>query len=431
MNVGSFFLTDMDPRAQVQGSRDALGSQGVWATVGRRLVGNLTLASNDIAGFRTLLIGYAIAGDEANSDERLRLFLRWEQVAAACRAVVEDRRAPLGARRVRRRLAERSTMTISSAPEHQIFGDQRSSGLWMLYHRAARDSGLVDRLRRLTPTGRRLTKEWLDILPPSIVTKVRQRGPRRVSFGRVGDPSTEAVLVAKLLIEGDGQDAKLLRQTLVEGIVPDTAGGTVRLAGGRQEQLAVLLARQPITGRWRDRLPALQRDAEAVGARDLADKLVEVQVAESVLHPAQAAFDALLIDGHGALPSDFASQLDAAWPNLPRSVRAREFRGSVEPLLRGSLGEKRASSWADAGQAMADGAWQRALEQMVEINADTMGQRGGAPWVRASKSGRYDVRLPLGAPLLEEAEVLGGWRNPYYLFPLLSVQHDLVAKDRL
>lgn len=430
MDVDTFFLTDMDPRLQVQPSRDALGGQAVWATVGRRLVGNLTLASNDIAGFRTLLLGYAIAHDQASSD-RLRIFLRWEQAAAACRAVVEDPRAPLGAQRVRRRLAERSTMTISSAPEHQIFGDQRSSGLWMLYQRAARESGLVDRRRRLTPTGHRLTKGWLDVLPSSIVTKVLKRGPRQVSFGRVGQPVDHAVEVASLLVKGDGEDVEMLRQTLVEGVVPDSAGGTVRLAEGRQERLAALLARQQMRGTWRDRLPALQRDAEAAADDDLASKLGDVQIAESVLYPAQAVFDALLVDGNAALPSAFASKVDAAWPTLPGSVRAREFRDSVEPLLRSSLGAERASLWTEAGQAMAEGSWERALERMVEINAATMVQRGGAPWVRTSSRGAYDVRLPLGAQLPHEDEVLSGWRNPYYLKPLLSVQQDLLTKDRL
>jgi hypothetical protein len=431
MGVGVFFLTEMDPRLHVQGSRDALGGQAVWGTVGRRLVGNLTLASNDIAGFRTLLIAYALADDVASNDERLRLFLRWEQVAAACRAVVKDKQAPLGARRVRNRLAERSTMTVSEAREHQIFGDQRSSGLWMLYQRAARESGLVDRRRRLTPTGRRLTDSWLGLLPANIVTKVRKQGPRRVSFGRVGQPTSDARTVAELLVEGDGEDTAVLRQTLVEGVVPDGVGGTAPLAGGRQRRLAALLANQPEEGTWRDRLPPLQRAAEAAGDEDLADRLVEVQVAESVLHPAQVAFDALLVDGNGARPDKLAARVAKAWPRVPDSVRAREFRDAIEPLLRSAVGGRRASLWTEAGEAMADGAWERALGRMVDINADTMQQRGGAPWVRMSSSGTYDVRLPLGVQLPDEAEILDGWRNPYYLAPLLSVQRDLVTRDRL
>jgi hypothetical protein len=415
MSVGAFFFTDMDPRLQIQGSRDGLGSQAVWATVGRQLVGNLTLSSNDMAGFRTLLIAYAIAGDEADNTERLRLFLRWEQAAAACRVVAGDSRPPLGARRVRRRLAERSAMTISSATEHQIFGDQRSSGLWVLYQRAARDSGLVDRGRRVTPTGRRLAERWLEMLPSSIVTKVRKRGPQPIKFGSVGKPIIEATEVARLLVQGDGEDAAILQQTLVDGVVPDGTGGTVRLADGRQERLAALLAHQ-VGGTWRARLSALQNAAEAGGDHDLAERLIEVQVAESVLHPAQAAFDDLLVDGNGASPDDFAMRLTTEWRHVPGSVRAREFRDAIEPLLRRSVGVMRASLWTEAGEDMAAGEWK---------------QRGGAAWVRMGNNGTYDVRLPLGAPLPEEAEILDGWRNPYYLYPLWSIQRDLVTKDRL
>lgn len=419
---GVFFLTEMDPRLQVQGSRDALGAQGLWGTIGRRLVGNLTLSSNDAAGFRTLLMGYGLTDGGGDVRERLRVFLRWEQVAAGARVAVEDARAPLGARRVRRRLASRTTMTISE--DHPILADQRSAGLWVLYHRAARESGLVDDRRRLTETGRRLVDGWLEQLPQSVLRKVRQQGPQQVSFGRVGEPTAESGQIAAVVVDGDRSDRSILNDTLVRGVV--SAGGQVRrLTDGCQEHLADLLATEHIGDNWYDRLPDLIKRADT----EVAGRLRDVMVTESVLHPAQAAFDALLLDGNGAAPSHLAEQVSRTWPKVPASVQVAEFDSVVAPRLRPRLGDRRSDLWVDVAKAMAEGDWERALERLVEVNGDAMERRGGAPWVRCTARGTLDVRLPLGAPL-PAPEVLYGWRNPYYLTPLVSVQRDLLPGGR-
>lgn len=418
MTVASPFLTEMDPRLQVQGSRDALGSQAVWAAVGRQLVGNLTLSSNDVAGFRTLLVGYGLAEDEAEMSERLRIFLRWEQVAAGCRVVMEDDPAPLGARRVRRRLAERTTLTISEEREHQIFADQRMSGLWVLYHRAARDSGLVDDRRRLTEAGRQLYTSWGTQLPGSIAGEVRRRGRQSLPFGRIGAPTEDASHVANLLVKGTVTDRSALLRHLVRG-----AGG------GQQDRLASLLAKSRKHATLRD-LPALRHQALAVGDDDLAHRLDQVLVAESVLHPAQAVFDALLVDGHGVTFDDFAGRIRVAWPSVPASVRAADFRNVIERLLQRAVGTNRAALWTEVAEAMADGDWPRALDRLVKVNADTMQQRGGAAWARTSERGVLDVRLRLGATLQDEADLLNGWRNPYYLTSLFSLHHDLMRGGR-
>jgi hypothetical protein len=52
------FLTDLDSRAAVKGSRDPLGIQQIWTRLGRTVVGNLTTVSNSVRDFTTLLVGY-------------------------------------------------------------------------------------------------------------------------------------------------------------------------------------------------------------------------------------------------------------------------------------------------------------------------------------------------------------------------------------
>src|ERR1044072_4136812 len=55
------FLTDLDSRAAVKGSRDPLGIQQIWTRMGRHVVGNLTTVSNSVRDFTTLLLGYYFA----------------------------------------------------------------------------------------------------------------------------------------------------------------------------------------------------------------------------------------------------------------------------------------------------------------------------------------------------------------------------------
>jgi hypothetical protein len=55
------FLTDLDSRAAVKGSRDPLGLQQIWARFGRHVVGNLNTVSNSVRDFTVLLLGYYFA----------------------------------------------------------------------------------------------------------------------------------------------------------------------------------------------------------------------------------------------------------------------------------------------------------------------------------------------------------------------------------
>jgi len=434
MVVTTPFLTEIDPRLAIRGSRDALGSQAVWGALGRMLVGNLTLSSSDVAGFRTLLIGYGLPRDDAAMPERLRLFLRWEQAAAACRIAAGDPVTPLGTQRVRRQLAERSGITISEAPEHQILEDQRASGLWVLYHRAARDSGLVDNKRRLTDAGRKLVAPWLSRLAETgpVLGKVRSGRPQPFKVTSGGKPTPDAAIVSRLLAWGTKPDRLALEGYLVRGVLPPGEAGVPRqLAGGRQERLAKLLQQRPAGEMsWRQLVPAMRDAARHSGDNDLADRLDEVLITESALYPAQAVFDSLLRDGNNSTVADFAARVKDAWLTLSTSIRSAEFRLNLQPRLVAALGAERATMWLDVADAMAKADWELALHQLIAINGHVMARRGGGPWVRTNERGVLDVRLPVGRELPEEDAVVNGWNNPYYLTPLRSLQVDLGGSAR-
>ena len=55
------FLTALDSRAALKGSRDALGAQQLWTKLGRTVIGNLTTVSNSARDFTITLLGHHFA----------------------------------------------------------------------------------------------------------------------------------------------------------------------------------------------------------------------------------------------------------------------------------------------------------------------------------------------------------------------------------
>src|SRR6187402_2573029 len=103
------FLTDLDSRAAVKGSRDPLGIQQIWTHLGRYVVGNLTTVSNSVRDFTTLLLGYYFAerlSEELGPGSELAVFLKWEQLAAYSRASVNKDFSFRGTERVQKVLNE-------------------------------------------------------------------------------------------------------------------------------------------------------------------------------------------------------------------------------------------------------------------------------------------------------------------------------------
>ena len=121
------FLTQIDSRAAVHGSRDPLSLVPVWSAFGRRVVGNLTTASTSLRGFTTLLLGYYCADRVLEKDPEqtpLSVFLRVEQLISYSRVFRNSRDSEFrGSERVKRRLEDSSRITLSADPRHQTLGD--------------------------------------------------------------------------------------------------------------------------------------------------------------------------------------------------------------------------------------------------------------------------------------------------------------------
>jgi len=145
--MGVPFLTDIDSRAAVKGSRDPLGTQAIWTHLGRHVAGNLTTVTSSVRDFTTTILGFAFLPrlrDLGSNTSDLDAFLRWEQVAAYCRAHVNRDTGFRGTERVKARLSKGKRVYVSAASEHQILSNQKIYGLWGLYINASRDSGLIE-----------------------------------------------------------------------------------------------------------------------------------------------------------------------------------------------------------------------------------------------------------------------------------------------
>src|SRR5687768_4974414 len=129
------FLTSLDSRAAIKGSRDPLGLVPVWSRFGRFVVGNVTTVSNSVRGFTTLLLGYyfaeAIRETSTGCDESiLDLFLKFEQLCGYVRWQYNNDDDFRGRDRVVARLTDRPKVTLGADSAHQILSNQKIYGLW-------------------------------------------------------------------------------------------------------------------------------------------------------------------------------------------------------------------------------------------------------------------------------------------------------------
>ena len=144
------FLTLEDPNAKIKGSRDPLGALYIWSALGRQVVSNLTMQTNSVRGFTTLILGryfveQAIENSRLSREFALDGFLRFEQMSAYVRHVGHGvDRGILGIERVQSKIVEHDGLVpIGSDYEGLILGDQKVNGLWGLFSVSARASRLI------------------------------------------------------------------------------------------------------------------------------------------------------------------------------------------------------------------------------------------------------------------------------------------------
>jgi len=420
------FLTELDSRAAVKGSRDPLGIQPIWTRLGRHVIGNLTTVSNSVRDFTTLLLGYHFAeqlAEELGPGTELATFLKWEQLAAYSRAAANEDYEFRGTERVRRNLADDARVPISDDRSAQILGNQKIYGLWGLYTSPARASGLVEGdPPRLTPEARDFVeRHYLPQLQPRSGSRgKRLRELLRAKQSRLDVAKSDAPLVEAigqvLRPQLDLREREFFREHLRDG-------GPQDATSGRQRLLARLLTETPLPQDvvWS---PALLENF-AHAARDLGDagellalRLHRIRTSESVLAPAAALFNHLLgLDGQPL--RRVTQRLIEEWGPGVRTIAPNEFEQLRSEIAAGDgpTGDR----WTGIAGALAQGDYRAAVELLLAQNHAVMATRGGAAWIELrGKNLHVRFREEQGSlPKQEQLATL--WRFPYFLESLRKV----------
>lgn len=427
------FLTDLDSRAAVKGSRDPLGIQQIWTRMGRHVVGNLTTVSNSVRDFTTLLLGYYFAeriADEQGPGTELATFLKWEQLAAYARAAVNSDYAFRGTDRVRKNLSEGARVTLSAERDHQILGNQKIYGLWGLYTVPARSSGLVDGdPPRLTPPALELVERlYLPILEKRSRTDQRRvfdvLAARATKLNVSGADRAVVEAVGRVLVRRLSEaESKFYRSHLLYGGPQDSTSG-------RQRQLAELMNEtlDQTAFTWSPAtVGGLAKSARGNHWDTLAHHLDRIRTCETVMAPTSALFTHLLgLDGKSV--NVVTERLRAEWGEGLRSVSPEAFGELRGEMAAGDMqaGER----WLGIARALSAGDYGTLLDLLLEENKSVMAGRGGPPWIER-RGGELHVRFgdEHGAlPRREEIPTL--WRFPYFLDSLRSVAATLGEERR-
>jgi hypothetical protein len=426
------FLTDLDSRAAVKGSRDPLGIQALWTRLGRHVVGNLTTVSSSVRDFTTLLIGYHLAGQLADGlgpGSELATFLKWEQLAAYARAAVNRDYAFRGTDRVRKSLCEGSRVTLSAELAFQILSNQKIYGLWGLYTGPARASGLVDgNPSRLTlPAKEHLDRVCLPILAAGAASQAKRLldtlRPKAIRIDIVnGDARLVGAVANALRPRLLPAEREFYRQYLLHGGPNDSTDG-------RQRQLANLFVDVGADKNFKlspASVAALTKAAKARGEtwHPLAHRLDRIRTAESVFAPVAGLFTHMLgLDGKPC--GTLARRLKSEWGSGLRTINSDSFRE-----LQGEIGAgdtQAGARWVAIAEGLARGQYDALVDLLIDQNKSVMQLRGGAPWID-KQDGRLQVRFrEEQGDLPARDELLQMWRFPYFLDSLLNV--TLALKD--
>lgn len=428
------FLTDLDERAKLKGSRDPLGAQPIWVRLGRRVIGNLTSASRSVRDFTATLLGYAFverAAEKGRELDELLVFLKWEQLAAYARALKNDERGFPGTERVRARLVA-PRVPLGAGVDAQILANQKIYGLWGIYTSPARASGLLERdPTRLTPSARALVKQhlWreLDANHPRTVGRILERltaSPCHLELQGSRDAGMLEAIAAGLRSPGAAA-TKLYREHLLAGGPADEEAehGTQ----GRQRLLAALLAERFPGKRGALEAPEVLELAKAArGKGEVGDALgyhlERIRAAELVLAPTVALFEyAMQCDGQPL--SSIAARVRESWPKATlRAISQRAIEELGSALRFEGEGAESEQRWFRLAEALRAADYEAAIELALAQNAAVMRVRSAAaPWAEV-RAGVLAVRFRdahAGLPAIDPAR--GCWRHSYFLDSLRAI----------
>jgi hypothetical protein len=439
VTIPSPFLTELDSRALVKGSRDPLGVQAIWTRLGRHVVGNVTTVSTSVRDFTVTMLGYYFAeraAEEGNADGDLGVFLRWEQLAAYARGGGNGDWEFRGTDRTRKAWGPEpgpNRIRLGTDSGSLILSDQKTYGLWGLYSVASRSSGLVEGdPTRLTPAARDFVEaNYLPLLGSRALSRtdglVAVLSKKSVEMRPKDRDQALFDAVAKILQKNlTGLERSFYVNHLVNGgPVDSTNGGQRLLASGmhstfKQRDWELTPAG---VGHF-----AKQCRGEGELGRQVASNLEKIRIAEQLLAPATSLFSFLLTRDNQ--PADeVVRSVRERWGAKVSTIDPAALE-SIEPELVDASNDRASSArWLAVANALATGDYAEAIRQLLDQNRAVMTVRGGAaPWAEI-REGKLSVKFVAEdeSHLPPRDELPSLWRHSYFLDSLRTVAMQLEA----
>ena len=426
------FLTELDTRAAVKGSRDPLGIQQIWTQLGRYVVGNLTTVSDSVQDFTVLLFGYYYANllaEELGKDSILSTFLKWEQLAGYARAHHNKDTTFRGTERVQKNIAAGQLISISSDRAHQILSNQKVYGLWGLYTVPARSSGLVkDNPPRLADVSIELIEKFY--LPRA--EKVYPNFSRdiikilKMPLSRINIRGREAPLLK--VIGEQLLSKRLLKKELIFYRKHLLMEGDH--TSGRQPQLVELLEETLSRDNFSWSVAEVGLLVEKARKRgdswlSISEYLDMIRVAETVLGPASLIFSYLL-GLNGTPVKDVAERMRELWGSGLELIEPDQFKHMC-PYLK-ATDENTKALWIKISEAAHNGKYHKLIELLIEQNTSVMKQRGSmGSWI-VIENGIFKVHFrEEGVGLVPKEQLWKIWRFPYFLDAVRTMAKSLRA----
>lgn len=423
------FLTLLDPRAKIKGSRDPLGLQILWTKLGRQVVYNLTTVTTSLRGFTVLLLGLyfaerAIAERQIPPNQLVELFLKFEQLAAYSRVVAQTARDNnytedeiRGIQRVKKNLLEKRVW-ISADSSSQILANQKTYGLWGLYMVAARNSQLIEsELSRLTPETR---------------TFILAEYDNQKRLTKYDSEQIIGLLCKDQWFEPIGRDSELARKLAgLFGVITPLEKSFYKKhlleCGDIDLQAALWQGIKKVTRADEsfsmNDLQALRKYAQTLGRTELIRGLAQIQIAESVFGPAAYMFNFMLARD-GQTIERIANEIKRTWGARVRSIDPTAFAAVLETVNEQADIAMR-TRLAQLATSLAEGNYRQALELLIIQNQAVMQARGGSAWVTLKgQTIAVGFKENTGAlPTRDELSLL--WTNTYFLNALKTIGYQI------
>lgn len=354
----TFFFTLLDDSTRPLGSRDPLGVEYVWSTVGRELVGNLTTITSHLDNFVFSLLGYHLCRDVVRGIADWDLFQRFEQLTSRAR-IANGLTGVLGVERISR--SSSAPVVLGTSRAAMILSNQRQAGLWGLYTTALVGAKLLHDNRTTTESGRQLAEAFLKDAPNRSWQIALNKSEQNVS--------PEVFRSVRIWVDHILKKATKHQYTLAKALLEIHGSPTDKQQEMYNMGVDFLKSDQPKGAR--SFIKWVANESSILG--DYAQRVMRL---DNALVLASTTFSWLL-GNHGKSKEDVCQELGQQMQHWP-------YQDTLIPDFSREIDNKqwhsRASGIEQFCARMKASDWEAAIDCLLAHHEAVMASRGGVPW---------------------------------------------------